>query len=76
LTAELRGLGFACVDSQANFVWCRHATADSRGLYEKLKAVGILVRYMNYAGWGDGLRISIGTDEQTDVLLAKLGELI
>jgi histidinol-phosphate aminotransferase len=76
LTAELRRLGFACVDSQANFAWCRHATADSRGLYEKLKAAGILVRYMNYTDWGDGLRISVGTDEQTDVLLAKLAELI
>jgi histidinol-phosphate aminotransferase len=76
LTAGLRQLGIACVDSQANFVWARHAMADSRGLYEQLKAAGILVRYMNYPGWGDGLRISVGTDEQTDVLMAKLAELI
>jgi histidinol-phosphate aminotransferase len=76
LTAELRGLGFACLESQANFVWCRHDKADSRNMYEKLKAAGILVRYMNYADWGDGLRISVGTDEQTDMLLAKLAELI
>jgi len=75
LTAELRRAGFACVDSQANFVWCRHAAQDSRGLYEQLKAAGILVRYMNYAGWGDGLRISVGTDEQIDVLLQKLADL-
>jgi histidinol-phosphate aminotransferase len=76
LTAELRRLDFTCVDSQANFVWARHATADSRRLYEQLKAAGILVRSMNYPNWGDGLRISVGTDEQTDVLLAKLAELI
>ena len=31
---------------------------------------GILVRYMNYAGWGDGLRISVGTDEQIDACLS------
>ncbi len=75
-TAELRKLGFACLDSQANFVWCRHASADSQGLYRGLKDAGILVRYMNYAGWGDGLRISVGTDEQVDLLLEKLATLI
>ena len=36
----------------------------------------MLVRYMNYAGWGDGLRISVGTDEQIDGLLAKLAAMI
>jgi len=35
-------------------------------IYEHLKQNGILVRYMDYPGWGDGLRISVGTDEQTD----------
>ncbi len=76
LTAELRRLGFACVDSQANFVWSRHATAGSQDLYRRLKAAGVLVRYMNYAGWGDGLRISVGTDEQIDLLLAKLSAML
>jgi histidinol-phosphate aminotransferase len=76
LAAELRLLGFACVDSQANIIWSRHATADSRPLYEQLKAAGILVRYMNYPGWGDGLRISVGTDDQTDALLAALTKLL
>ena len=41
-------------------------------LYEQLKAEQILVRYMNYPGWGDGLRISVGTDEQIDACLAVL----
>jgi histidinol-phosphate aminotransferase len=76
LTAELRKLGFTCIDSQANFVWCRHASADSKDLDLRLKAAGILIRYMNYAGWGDGLRISVGSDEQVDLLLAKLAELL
>jgi histidinol-phosphate aminotransferase len=72
LAKELTRLGFNCVDSQANFVWCRHATAASKELYQQLKAEGVLVRYMNYAGWGEGLRISVGSDEQIDTLLAKL----
>ena len=31
---------------------------------------------MNYAGWGDGLRISVGTDEQIDACLARLAEIV
>ncbi len=72
LTDQLRQLDFECVDSQANFVWCNppHQTAEQ--LYQQLKSDGILVRYMNYPGWGDGLRITVGTDEQIDALLALL----
>jgi histidinol-phosphate aminotransferase len=76
LTAGLRQLGFACIESQANFVWSKHATADSQELYRRLKDEGILVRYMNYRGLGDGLRVSVGTDEQIDLLLAKLAVLL
>jgi histidinol-phosphate aminotransferase len=75
LTAELRKFGFECVDSQANFVWCRHAAQPSKGLYQRLKAEGVLVRYMNYEGWGDGLRISVGTDDQIATLIAKLAAM-
>jgi histidinol-phosphate aminotransferase len=72
LTAGMRELGFATVDSQANFVWNPHPSIPVKPLYEHLKANGILVRYMDYAGWGDGLRISVGTDDQIDACLAVL----
>ncbi len=76
LTADLRKLGFACVDSQANFVWCQHPNRSAYELYQQLKTEGMLVRYMNYAGWGDGLRISVGADEQIDALMAKLAAML
>jgi histidinol-phosphate aminotransferase len=72
LTQAVRELGFECPNSQANFVWCTHPSASAETLYQQLKAGGVLVRYMNYAGWGDGLRISVGTDEQVDACLALL----
>jgi histidinol-phosphate aminotransferase len=31
---------------------------------------------MDYPGWGDGLRISVGTDEQIDACLALLQTLL
>ena len=76
LTAGLRGLGFLVIDSQANFVWCTHPAKPAKVLYAELKALGVLVRYMNYATWSDGLRISVGTDEQIDACLALLRSMV
>ena len=76
LLTALRELGFAAVDSQANFVWAVHADRPARPLYEELKRRGILVRYMDYAGWGDGLRISVGSDRQIEAFLAQLRKLV
>ena len=72
LTDALRSLGFDAVESQANFVWCTHPTRPHKPIYEALKANGILIRFMNYAGWGDGLRVTVGTDPEIDAFLACL----
>ena len=58
LEAGLKELGFEVIRSQANFVWCTHAKQAARSLYERLKAAHVLVRYMNYSGYGDGLRVT------------------
>ena len=76
LTAALREMEFDAVDSQANFVWCKHTNVPSEQLYRGLKQAGILVRYMLYPGWGDGLRITVGTDDQVDACLAQLRSLL
>lgn len=76
LEEGLRRLGFSVVPSQANFVWCQHPQQPARHLYEQLKARQVLVRYMHYPGWGDGLRISVGTPPQQQVLLALLEEIV
>jgi len=76
LTAGMRELGFTTVDSQANFTWNTHPHLPVRTLYERLKQDRILVRYMDYPGWGDGLRISVGTDEQIETCLERLRTLV
>jgi histidinol-phosphate aminotransferase len=76
LTDRLRELGFSMVDSQANFVWATHPSHAAKMLYERLKAAQVLIRYMNYAGWGDGIRISVGSDEQIDALLTLLNGMV
>ena len=75
LTDAMRALGWNAVDSQANFVWCTHPSRPHRPVYEDLKARGILVRWMNYAGWGDGLRVTVGTDAEIDAFLAAMRKI-
>jgi histidinol-phosphate aminotransferase len=41
-------------------------------IYEGLKAKNILIRYMSYPGYGDGLRISVGTPAEVEALLGAL----
>ena len=72
LLAGMRALGFNAVDSQANFTWNLHPARPAKPLYEELKRRRILVRYMNYPGWGDGLRVTVGTDAEIDRLLVEL----
>jgi histidinol-phosphate aminotransferase len=76
LTESLRGLGFGVTSSQANFVWARRTDRPVKPLYEGLKAQKVLVRYMNYSGYGDGLRVSVGTDQEIDRFLEALTALI
>jgi histidinol-phosphate aminotransferase len=76
LTRELEALGFNVAPSQANFVWARRADRPMKPIFEGLKSRNILVRYMNYAENGDGLRISVGTDAEIDRLLEELRNLL
>jgi len=75
LTDALRARGYDAVESQANFVWCTHPERPHKPVYEALKTAGILIRYMPYAGWGDGLRISVGTDAEIDAFLSVMKTL-
>jgi histidinol-phosphate aminotransferase len=76
LTAELTRLGFTVTPSQANFVWCRRDDRPVRPIYEALKERRILVRYMRYDGYGDGLRVSVGTDSEMGRLFTHLSGIL
>jgi len=67
-----RAIGFIVPDSHANFIWCTHPTWNLKEMYQKLKDQRVLVRYMDYPDWGAGLRISVGTDAQSDACMDLL----
>jgi histidinol-phosphate aminotransferase len=76
LERELARFGFTVTPSQANFVWARRSDRPVKAIFEELKRRNILVRYMVYEGYGDGLRVSVGSDEEIDRLLEELAGIV
>lgn len=72
LSARLNQLGFDVPQSEANFVLARRPGENLEPLYDGLKRQGILVRYFAVPELRDALRITVGTEEETDTLLAAL----
>ena len=73
---ELSRLGFSFGDSMANFLFVTHERISARELFEALKIKKIFVRYFNKPRIDNYLRITIGTDEELDQLLAFLKKYI
>lgn len=73
LSEGLTALGYDVLPSAANFVLARRAGEDQGPVQLALRERGILVRHFATDRLRDALRISVGTDEETDQLLAALG---
>ena len=69
---ELRKLGFECLDSAANFIFAKHPAYDARELFEALKENDIYVRFWGSKRIEQYMRISVGTKEEMESLLAFL----
>jgi histidinol-phosphate aminotransferase len=77
LIAALRQLGFDVPESQANFVLARwNGTPTARDIFAALRDRAILVRYFDARRLQDALRITVGTEEETDALLRALAEIV
>lgn len=75
-TAQLRERGFEVLDSMANFVLAGHPDVAGADLYAQLKKHGILVRYFDSVRLQPYVRITIGTKEQMDALLAAVDKIL
>jgi histidinol-phosphate aminotransferase len=71
LTTALLDRGWELTASQANFV-CATPPGGAAAVFARLRARRILVRHFCTPATGDVLRITIGTPEQNDALLAAL----
>ncbi len=69
---ELKELHFVFTDSKSNFLFAAHESVPAAELFEALRENGIYVRYWNKKRIDNRLRITVGTDEQMDELIAFL----
>ncbi len=75
LTDALRAMGCDVPESGSNFVFARPARRAAAEIFDGLRRENIYVRYFPGERTGDRLRITVGTDEETDRLLAALARL-
>ena len=73
---KLEAYRFSVLDSKTNFLFAEPLWIDGKELYLRLKAKGVLVRWFNADRIRSHLRITIGTQEQMDVLLSKIAEVL
>lgn len=71
---ELAELGFEFTDSKANFLFVRHPRYDGGQLFRELRDAHIYVRHWDDERIGQYLRITVGTDEEMEILLKFLKE--
>lgn len=69
---ELTELGFVFPDSMANFIFASHKTVPGEKIFKALREADIYVRYWNKPRVDNSVRITIGTDQQMDRLIAFL----
>ncbi len=78
MKAELSARGFEVTPSMTNFLFLRHpAYASGAQIYEGLRGRGVLVRHFASPSRIDPyVRMTIGSDEDMDLVLAALDDLL
>jgi histidinol-phosphate aminotransferase len=76
LTQAIRGFGFEVLPSAGNFILVlfKDGKRTAAGASDYLNAKGIIVRAVGGYGIHDGLRITIGTEDQNRAVLDALSE--
>lgn len=73
---ELSKMGFTFPDSMGNFIFASHRAVPAKKIFEELKKRGIYVRYWEKPRIDNYLRITVGTEEEMDILINNLRNII
>lgn len=77
LVAEMQALGFTVLPSAANFIFAHHPGHNGANLAARLRERNIIVRHFSKpARISEFLRITIGTDAQSQALVQALREIL
>lgn len=72
---ELARLGYDVIPSKANFVFTKKSGLTGAEIYKGIKEKGILIRHFNHPGIEDYVRITIGTRDEMNQLLAAVKDI-
>ena len=72
---QLKALGWTLTDSKANFLFVQSGKIPGGVIYQTLKERGILVRHFNAPRLENRLRITVGSQNQMERLLAAVARL-
>ena len=73
---ELKKLGFSFGDSMSNFIFATHERVPAKEIFEALREHNIFVRYFSKPRIDNYLRISIGTQQEMEHLMAFLTDYL
>ncbi len=76
LVADLQSLGFEVLPSAANFIFAQHPQRGGAELTARLRERAIIVRHFKLPRIDNFLRITVGTPEQCQALVAALREIL
>lgn len=76
LATDMKELGFHVYQSQANFLLVQPPKGNAEQIYQFLKEEGILVRYFKQPRLDNKLRITVGTEEQNQILIEVLNQML
>ena len=73
---RLTELGFTVLPSKANFLFAGNGAIGGEALYRELKTRGVLVRHFTKERIQNFCRITVGTDEQMEILLTHIEAIL
>ena len=73
---QLKALGFAVLDSKANFLFACSDRIPGQQLYLELKKRGVLVRHFTKERISNYVRITVGTMEQMQILIDTIQKIL
>ena len=76
LIKELEKLKYKVYPSATNFIFACPPDNDGKSCYQYLKSRKILVRFWDKPRLKEGVRITVGTDKEVDVLISALKKTI
>ncbi len=75
MTAAFDELGLEYIPSNANFIWV-DVKKHSKDVFQEMIEKGVIIRPGFYWGWDNWIRVSTGTEAQTETFIKVLKEVL